>query len=151
MSLLISSQGQFFFYLHVYVNEYFFCFFSISTGCLLQLFFVTSATTNQEDLATVADTFSSKGFSPNHCPVLRNNSQQARWPFSASISYLTLPLFLVGHDVGYYGPPFFPVGSNFCASVYVHSCISGDVSQPSASLSSSTAFSIYHAFCDYTL
>ena len=47
------------------------------------------------------------------------------------IPYLTLPLFLVGHDVGYYGPPFFPVGSNFCASVYVHSCISGDVSQPS--------------------
>ena len=64
---------------------------------------------------------------------------------------LTLPLFLVGHDVGYYGPPFFPVGSNFCASVYVHSCISGDVSQPSASLPSSTAFAIYHAFCDYTL
>ena len=61
------------------------------------------------------------------------------------------PLFLVGHDVGYYGPPFFPVGSNFCASVYVHSCISGDVSQPSASLPSSTAFAIYHAFCDYTL
>ena len=60
--------------------------------------------------------------------------------------YLTLPLFLVGHDVGYYGPPFFPVGSNFCASVYVHSCISGDVSQPSASLPSSTAFAIYHAF-----
>ena len=66
-------------------------------------------------------------------------------------AYLTLPLFLVGHDVGYYGPPFFPVGSNFCASVYVHSCISGDVSQPSASLPSSTAFAIYHAFCDYTL
>ena len=65
--------------------------------------------------------------------------------------YLTLPLFLVGHDVGYYGPPFFPVGSNFCASVHVHSCISGDVSQPSASLPSSTAFAIYHAFCDYTL
>ena len=65
--------------------------------------------------------------------------------------YLTLPLFLVGHDIGYYGPPFFPVGSNFCASVYVHSCISGDVSQPSASLPSSTAFAIYHAFCDYTL
>ena len=65
--------------------------------------------------------------------------------------YLTLPLFLVGHDVGYYGPPFFPVGSNFCASVYVHSCISGDVSQPSASFPSSTAFAIYHAFCDYTL
>ena len=64
---------------------------------------------------------------------------------------LTLPLFLVGHDVGYYGPPFFPVGSNFCASVYVHSCISGDVSQPPASLPSSTAFAIYHAFCDYTL
>ena len=59
-------------------------------------------------------------------------------------SYLTLPLFLVGHDVGYYGPPFFPVGSNFCASVYVHSCISGDVSQPSASLPSSTAFAIYN-------
>ena len=66
-------------------------------------------------------------------------------------TYLTLPLFLVGHDVGYYGPPFFPVGSNFCASLYVHSCISGDVSQPSASLPSSTAFAIYHAFCDYTL
>ena len=62
-----------------------------------------------------------------------------------------LPLFLVGHDVGYYGPPFFPVGSNFCASVYVHSCISRDVSQPSASFPSSTAFAIYHAFCDYTL
>ena len=42
--------------------------------------------------------------------------------------YLTLPLFLDGHNVGYYGPPFFPVGSNFCASVYVHSCILGDVS-----------------------
>ena len=68
-----------------------------------------------------------------------------------TLAYLTLPLFLVGHDVGYYGPPFFPVGSNFCASVYVHSCISGDVSQPSASLPSSTAFAIYHAFCDYTL
>ena len=67
------------------------------------------------------------------------------------LTYLTLPLFLVGHDVGYYGPPFFPVGSNFCASVYVHSCISGDVSQPSASFPSSTAFAIYHAFCDYTL
>ena len=53
-----------------------------------------------------------------------------------------LPLFLVRHDVGYYGPPFFPVGSNFCASVYVHSCISGDVSQPSASLPSLTAFAI---------
>ena len=66
----------------------------------------------------------------------------------SSQSYLPyLPLFLVGHDVGYYGPPFFPVGSNFCASVYVHSCISGDVSQPSASLPSSTAFAIYHAFC----
>ena len=71
--------------------------------------------------------------------------------FSLITYLLTLPLFLVGHDVGYYGPPFFPVGSNFCASVYVHSCISGDVSQPSASLASSTAFTIYHAFCDYTL
>ena len=47
---------------------------------------------------------------------------------------LTLPLFLVGHHVGYYGPPFFPVGSNICASVYVHSCISGDASPPSASV-----------------
>ena len=52
--------------------------------------------------------------------------------FSSSSSSSS-SLFLVGHDVGYYGPPFFPVGSNFCASVYVHSCISGDVSQPSFS------------------
>ena len=77
--------------------------------------------------------------------------QESDEEYDDSRSYLTLPLFLVGHDVGYYGPPFFPVGSNFCASVYVHSCISGDVSQPSASLPSSTSFAIYHAFCDYTL
>ena len=81
----------------------------------------------------------------------QNNGLSSYSQFLEAVPYLTLPLFLVGHDVGYYGPPFFPVGSNFCASVYVHSCISGDVSQPSASFPSSTAFAIYHAFCDYTL
>ena len=36
-----------------------------------------------------------------------------RKTITSRITYLTLSLFLVGHDVGYHGPPFFPVGSNF--------------------------------------
>ena len=72
--------------------------------------------------------------------LAKKNLIESQVRYKISSILLTLPLFLVEHDVGYYGPPFFPVGSNFCASVYVHSCISGDVSQPSASLPSSTAF-----------
>ena len=102
--------------------------FTISIVCIATILLALSLKTNK------AWRYANKSL-PKDTMANRENKEARSVKM---VNTYRLPLFLVGHDVGYYGPPFFPVGSNFCASVYVHSCISGDVSQPSASLPSST-------------